>query len=837
MPIAMIGPKFYVFDSNGKTVAGAKINTYETDGVTRKETFNAENGASNSNPVITNSAGYAEVYLDGVYAIVVTDADDELIWSQNPVTSANELAQAWINKKRATFATTSSFTIAGNYTSIYKVGRRVQLDDSTMLYGSITGSSYSAGVTTVTVSVDGSTPLSASLDYAWVYFLESGDFVEEVANIAALRGINGTTGYNYVYVQSHTDRGDGGHGSFRWVSGAAPGTYTDNNGTIIVPTGGDGSAAWLREYDGVYKFKYLTGASDSLSSISPWFSVGDTIEVEAYSSLSPKRIVRWVCTSQNASLPGGASAGDVTGAANGALYIAGQGDDYYKFEIAPIGKFYLSFFGWQDSVDAADILVAATKVSATIQLDDGHTVLSEATVTDSFALYGSPNSTLEITNRIFADTDGLDVVFNGIVFDNCGKILQLGSHDYGLISFEKCKITGSTDSICLASSNDIDRFVFVDNILAQCTCAEAVSLNANIKQALVLGNKVDGITSSTNSCIAFNLGKTEIENVDTTGDYVVSNNLVQNIISNGSGAGEVHAMLLYGSRVLVTENIIKNIDRPNAKQAGGVEGIYLKSPDAVVANNVCIDAGRSAGSKGFQIGCKGPHSRRMIITGNVVIDTDKSSANSDSRNGILASVSGTDANDLIVSNNYVQASLYGIVVSAGALNSDNEARGIFVVNNQVIIENNDSGNGFVNGILVDGVPLSASVVENVLEFIGYAPSERAAIKIEATNNTDPKVCIFNVSSNDIRGRSVIPNVLTGIQILPGTDTVNVKSTVLQGNKMDNLNANYRLMGGDTRIKGIALLENTSFDRRAGKHATTPPSANLTERGHLDITNA
>jgi hypothetical protein len=43
--------------------------------------------------------------------------------------------------------------------------------------------------------------------------------------------------------------GDGGGGQFYGVTGAAPGTYVDNGGTIILPTGGNGSSAWLRIYD------------------------------------------------------------------------------------------------------------------------------------------------------------------------------------------------------------------------------------------------------------------------------------------------------------------------------------------------------------------------------------------------------------------------------------------------------------------------------------------------------------------------------------------------------------------------------------------------------------
>jgi hypothetical protein len=72
-------------------------------------------------------------------------------------------------------------------------------------------------------------------------------FTRRINSVQNLRDSNITTD---TYVQCHTAEGDGGHGFFRYVFGAAPGTYTDNNGTVIVPTGGNGSAAWLREYSG-----------------------------------------------------------------------------------------------------------------------------------------------------------------------------------------------------------------------------------------------------------------------------------------------------------------------------------------------------------------------------------------------------------------------------------------------------------------------------------------------------------------------------------------------------------------------------------------------------------
>lgn len=50
---------------------------------------------------------------------------------------------------------------------------------------------------------------------------------------------------DYVSVRGYYAIGDGGGGPVRsWVSGATPGTYVDNGGSVIVPTGGNGSSAW-----------------------------------------------------------------------------------------------------------------------------------------------------------------------------------------------------------------------------------------------------------------------------------------------------------------------------------------------------------------------------------------------------------------------------------------------------------------------------------------------------------------------------------------------------------------------------------------------------------------
>jgi hypothetical protein len=70
-----------------------------------------------------------------------------------------------------------------------------------------------------------------------------------VTNIAALRA-TAVIKVTNVLVEGYYTNGDGGGGQFYGVTGAAAGTYVDNGGTIIVPTGGNGSSAWLRIIEG-----------------------------------------------------------------------------------------------------------------------------------------------------------------------------------------------------------------------------------------------------------------------------------------------------------------------------------------------------------------------------------------------------------------------------------------------------------------------------------------------------------------------------------------------------------------------------------------------------------
>jgi hypothetical protein len=75
--------------------------------------------------------------------------------------------------------------------------------------------------------------------------------VKGVGTVADLRDMTGESENLTVKLLGYYAEGDGGGGPVRyWVDGESAGTYVDNGFSIIVPTGGDGSGAWVWDWSG-----------------------------------------------------------------------------------------------------------------------------------------------------------------------------------------------------------------------------------------------------------------------------------------------------------------------------------------------------------------------------------------------------------------------------------------------------------------------------------------------------------------------------------------------------------------------------------------------------------
>jgi len=173
------------FNAAGTVLSGGKIYQYTAGTTTLTATYTDSTGATpNANPIILDSAGRysAQIWFTAGtnYKLVLTDSTGTTLLTEDNLTGVNDVSSLstpseWINSGiTPTYVSATSFTLPGNQTSNFQVGRRVQLViNSGTLYGSILTSVFTS-VTTITVSLD-----SGSIDSTL-----------SVANYALLGSIN-----------------------------------------------------------------------------------------------------------------------------------------------------------------------------------------------------------------------------------------------------------------------------------------------------------------------------------------------------------------------------------------------------------------------------------------------------------------------------------------------------------------------------------------------------------------------------------------------------------------------------------------------------------------------
>lgn len=83
-------PKFQAFDSNGDPLASGKLYAYQAGTDTPLDTYQSQGGAANTNPVILNSRGEANVWLSAtsLYKLVLKTSADATIWTVDNVGGA-----------------------------------------------------------------------------------------------------------------------------------------------------------------------------------------------------------------------------------------------------------------------------------------------------------------------------------------------------------------------------------------------------------------------------------------------------------------------------------------------------------------------------------------------------------------------------------------------------------------------------------------------------------------------------------------------------------------------------------------------------------------------------
>lgn len=160
------------FTVSGVPASGYKLFTYIAGSTTKSNTFTDNTGGTpNANPIILNNQGYPasagnviEIWLTSgsSYKFVLapstdTDPPQNPVWSRDNISGVNDVtatASEWILGPTPTFISGTQFTLVGDQTSTFTVGRRVKTTNTAgTIYGVITASAFTT-LTTVTVLND-----------------------------------------------------------------------------------------------------------------------------------------------------------------------------------------------------------------------------------------------------------------------------------------------------------------------------------------------------------------------------------------------------------------------------------------------------------------------------------------------------------------------------------------------------------------------------------------------------------------------------------------------------------------------------------------------------------
>ena len=174
-------------NSAGVPYSGGKLFTYAAGSTTKQNTYtDSTGGTPNSNPIVLDSAGRPpyDIWLTTglTYKFVLapstdTDPPTSPIWTSDNLSGINDTATnvtQWVTSGLTpTYVSATSFTLVGDQTTEFHVGRRIQTTNTAgTIYSRISASAYTT-LTTVTVVNDYTGTLDSGLSAVNLSLLRS----------------------------------------------------------------------------------------------------------------------------------------------------------------------------------------------------------------------------------------------------------------------------------------------------------------------------------------------------------------------------------------------------------------------------------------------------------------------------------------------------------------------------------------------------------------------------------------------------------------------------------------------------------------------------------------
>tara|TARA_R110000772_G_scaffold68760_1_gene152347 strand:+ start:962 stop:3292 length:2331 start_codon:yes stop_codon:yes gene_type:complete len=204
-----------------------------------------------------------------------------------------------------------------------------------------------------------------------------------IANYQAVRDYTGTE--VTIYSQGQVTAGDTGETFFQKKTGAAPGTYVDNNVDVIRPTGGDGSVGWIRRSAPVESYLTLAAAlADTKKAV-----LGGFFSVQDYATGNGSGVMffKWVAAA--------------TGTADGGSYL-----DHGTLSLQAQQNFAANYvtikqFGAKSGADSTTALINAIAFSLNVAMPAGnYTISSQIVYPSGLRLIGAGRGNTLLTSTV-----------------------------------------------------------------------------------------------------------------------------------------------------------------------------------------------------------------------------------------------------------------------------------------------------------------------------------------------------------------------------------------------------------------------------------------------------
>ena len=170
-------PKPYYPDSNGDPYVGMRLFFYYADTSTKLDTQTDSTGlVDNTNPIVIGADGYptGDVMIYGLngqgYKVIAAppgsdDPPTSPLWTINKIYPGIYIDSEWINPLTATYIDAQHFSVAGDQTSDYHIGRPIKCTGGADIYTEVVSSTYTT-LTTVTTLSD--VALNASMNTVYL---------------------------------------------------------------------------------------------------------------------------------------------------------------------------------------------------------------------------------------------------------------------------------------------------------------------------------------------------------------------------------------------------------------------------------------------------------------------------------------------------------------------------------------------------------------------------------------------------------------------------------------------------------------------------------------------